>query len=48
MLDQNDIKNILALIGKATIVGSDALTVAVLLDKLNKMLLPEETKEEKK
>lgn len=55
-LTPDDIKNILALINKATISGTEALTVALLQEKLTKMLTPVEgimeeavpAKEEKK
>lgn len=45
---QEEIKNILALISKAPITGEGALTVALLQQKLAKLLEPEEVKDEKK
>lgn len=40
MLEQQDITNLLALISKATISGSEAVTVGLLQQKLQDMLLP--------
>jgi len=49
---QEDLKNLAILISKAPIVGSEALTVAMLLHKINTMTKPEtpveEAKEEEK
>ena len=47
MLTTQDINNIILLITQSQIKGSDAVTVAVLLQKLEKMKEPE-VKEEKK
>lgn len=41
MLEQTDIKNLLALIAIAPIKGVEATTVALLQQKLNAMLTPE-------
>lgn len=42
---QEDLKNLLVLISKAQITGQDAMTVAVLQQKLTKLLTPDEKKE---
>lgn len=48
-LTEEEIKNIIVLISNSQIKGSDAMTVALLVQKLNAALLPkEEVKEEKK
>lgn len=41
MLEQQDITNLLALISKANITGQEAMTVAMLQQKLQAMLTPE-------
>lgn len=45
---QEDIKNILALIAQVPIKGQEAITVAILQQKLSKLLNPEATKVEEK
>lgn len=48
-LTQEDIKNTIALISIAPIKGNESFTVALILQKLQKMLtVPEEPKETKK
>jgi len=47
MFTNDELKNIKALIGIAPIKGTDALTVALLLQKIESLLVPE-PKEEKK
>lgn len=47
-LTQDDYRNILALISNASIKGGDATAVAVLQQKIAKLLEPEEKKDEKK
>lgn len=47
MFTQEELKNIKALIGIAPIKGTDALTVALLLQKIEGLLTPEPKKEEK-
>lgn len=46
MLTQEDWKNILVLISKATISGGEATTVAVLQQKLSGLLTPQEEKKD--
>jgi len=45
-LNQEDYKNILALIGIAPIKGQEATTVAILQQKLSRLLTPEEKPKE--
>lgn len=47
MLTQEEIKNLVTLIALAPIKGSDAMTVALLQQKLAKMLAPEPKKDDK-
>ena len=46
-MDQDDIKNILALISKTPITGGEAITVAILQQKLTAMLTPQEIEKTK-
>lgn len=46
-LSQEDIKNILILISKASISGAEATPVAILQQKLTALLTPEPAKEDK-
>lgn len=46
-LNNQDINNILVIINSATITGQQAETVAILKQKLSKMMLPTETAVEK-
>lgn len=45
-LTQEDLKNILVLISSAPINGSQATTVAMLQNKINAMMIPEQVVEE--
>lgn len=46
--NQEEIKNIITLIGRANITGQEATPTAILLQKLSSLLTPEDKKEEKK
>lgn len=48
MFTNDELKAIRTLIQRANITGQEALTVAVLLQKIEKGITPEEKKEEKK
>jgi len=48
MFTQEELRNIAVLIQKATISGGEAMTVAMLLQKISEQLVPEAPKEEKK